>query len=429
MPNEIQHRRALDTLCLLSEKSPIETIKQSEIHKALALIEENNKNKINRLNDWFDSLESETMQAHTLKKLIRFQRINAPSKTMRICNTTPISQINPNLDLEPLAMNISEYSYGMSGLNRCKNPFCSLCNRSRAGERAHRLKQGITGAMLKRYPVYFVTFTIPRSGNIEGQKEEIKRRWKRMNNLFQSFRRYNDTEVYTAKALDVTFNPYVKTSRYHLHIHAIVILSKEIENASDLMIRTWLNGNTKDCKASHKSQDIQRVGRTDLDTSRVGRYVAKMAGLALEITYGQKKESKSSHSWSLSEIMLQKRHDGKELGLLKAAEIYNEFLAGIKRVRTLDVSRNWDDLFIDTEAEEEQRTYSIEIPDSKWQLIKTDWVLIAEKIQFEIFQNSYLASGQIDIQRVNEILTAAEDFIENLERRKDIQWFLYTQFE
>lgn len=429
MPNENRNRRALDTLCLLSETSPIESIKQSAIHEALALIAQNDKNKIHRLNDWFDSLESEKLQAHTLKKLIRFQRINAPAKTMRICNTTPISQINPTIEKEPLAMNITSYSYGMSGLNRCKNPFCSLCNRSRAGERAHRLKQGITGAMLKKYPVYFVTFTIPRSQSIEAQKHEIKRRWKRVNNLFQSFRRDRDTEVYTAKALDVTFNPYVKTARYHLHIHAVVVLSEPVDGFEDLMIRTWLNANHKDCRASHKSQDIQRVGRTDLDTARVGRYVAKMAGLALEITYGQKKESKSKSSWSLSEIMLQKRHDGRKLGLEKATEIYSEFLAGMKRVRTLDVSRNWDDLFEDTEAEEEQVKISIEIPTDKWQLIKNDWVLIAEKIQFEIFENSYLASGQPDTLRINEIIGEAEDFIDNLERRRDIVWFLQTQFD
>jgi len=429
MPNENRNRSALDTLCLLSEKSPIETVKRSAVHEALELIAQNDKNKIHRLNAWFDSLESEKLQAHTLKKLIRFQRINAPSKTMRICNTTPISQINPTLEKEPLAMNITSYSYGMSGLNRCKNPFCSLCNRSRAGERAHRLKQGITGAMLKKYPVYFVTFTIPRSRSIEAQKNEIKRRWKRVNNLFQSFRRDRGTEVYTAKALDVTFNPYIKTARYHLHIHAVVVLSQAVHGFEDLMIRTWINANHTGCKASHKSQDIQRVGRTDLDTSRVGRYVAKMAGLALEITHGQRKESKSQSSWSLSEMMLQERHDGRKLGLKKATEIYTEFLTGMKRVRTLDVSRNWDDLFEDTEAEEEQVKISIEVPTDKWQLIKEDWVLIAEKIQFEIFQNSTLASGQPDTLRINEIIGEAEDFIDNLERRRDIVWFLQTQFD
>ena len=429
MPNENRNRKALDTLCLLSENSPIKSIKDVAAEEALALIKQEQENKIHRLDNWMDSLESETMKAHTLKKLIRFQRINAPAKTMRICTTIPISQINSNLEPEPLYLNVTERSYSMSGLNRCKNPFCSLCSRSRAGERAHRLKQGINGAMLRKYPVYFVTLTIPRSGCIQSQKEEIKRRWKKVNNLFQSFRRNKATEVYTAKALDITFNPKVDKQRYHLHIHAVVVLSEEIEGFDDLIVRTWLNANHEDCKASHKSQDIQRVGRTDLDTKRVGRYVAKMAGLALEITYGQRKEAKSKASWSLSEIILQERHDGRKLGLKKAVEIYTDFLQGMKRVRTLDVSRNWDELFMDTAAEEDQQIYMIEIPTDKWQLIKTDWVLIAEKVQFEIFQNSRLASGQPDILRINTIIGEAEEFIDNLERRKDIIWFLQTQFE
>jgi len=429
MPNENRNRSALDTQCLLSESNIKESFRKSAVHDIVERIEKERKNKIKRLDKWFDDLEGEKLQAHTLKKLIRFQRINAPSKTMRICNTTPISLINPLIENEGVKMNITEYSYGMSGLNRCKNPFCSMCNRSRAGERAHRLKQGITGAMLKKYPVYFVTFTIPRSQNIEAQKEEIKRRWKRMNNLFQSFRRDRDIQVYTAKALDITFNPYVKTARYHLHIHGIVVLSEDIEVVDELMVRTWLNANHRDCKASHKSQDIQRVGLTSKDRRRVGRYVAKMAGLALEITHGQRKEAKSKNSWSLSEIMQQERHDGRKLGLEKAKEIYSEFLAGMKRVRTLDVSRNWDDLFQDTEAEKEQVKISIEIEPLKWYKVREDWVLIAEKIQFEIFQNSFLYNGETDHLRVYKVLKEARHFIDNLERKEDIIWFLQTQFD
>ena len=429
MPNENRNPERLDTPCLLSETSPIESLKKSAVHDITERIEKERKNKIKRLDKWFEDLEAEKLQAHTLKKLIRFQRINAPGYTMRICNTTPISVINPLIENEGVKMNITEYSYGMSGLNRCKNPFCSLCNRSRAGERAHRLRQGITGAMLKKYPVYFVTFTIPRSRSIEAQKDEIKRRWKRMNNLFQSFRRDRDTQVFTAKALDITFNPYVKTARYHLHIHAIVVLSQDIPDFEDLAVRTWLNANHRDCKASHKSQDIQRVGLTSKDRRRVGRYVAKMAGLALEITHGQRKEAKSKNSWTLSEIMQQERHDGRKLGLEKAKEIYQEFLNGMYRVRTLDVSRNWNTLFEDTEAEEEQYKISIEIPLDKWFMLREDWVLIAEKIQFEIFQNSLLYNGKPDHLRVYQVLKEARDFIDNLERRRDIVWFLQTQFD
>lgn len=430
MPNENRNRSALDTLCLKSVNASGDVFGFNPIHEAYKAIEAERSAKLERLNAWFDELEESKLSAHTLKKLVRWQRINAPSKTMRTCNTTPISQINPNIEAEPLTMNLTEYSYSMSGLNRCKNPFCSLCSRSRAGERAHRLKQGILGAMLKNYKVYFVTFTIPRSQSIEAQKIQVQKRWKRLNNLFQSWRRYENSEVYTAKALDITFNPYVKTARYHLHIHGIVITEKKIDNAEDRMIRAWLGGNDKDFRATYKAQDIQQVGKTLQDTNKVGRYVAKMAGLALEITHGQAKEAKSKNSWTLSEIMLQKRHDERTLHFSKAEEIYREFLSGMKKVRTLDVSRNWDDLFIDTEIEEnELQQYQIEIPIDRWQLLKSDWVLIAEKVQFEIFQNSFLAGGSIDHIRINQILEDVENMIENLERRKDIIWILQTVWE
>lgn len=427
MPNENRNPKGLDTLCLLSESPPIESVFQSEFYRAMETIRKNQLVKNNLLNQYFENLESESLDSHTIKKLVQFQRANAPSKTMRICNTTPIESINPDIEI-PLTMKISEYGYGMSGLNRCKNPFCPMCSKSRAGERAHRLKQGIMGAQLRGYGVYFVTLTIPRSGSIKSQRDELRRRWKRCNNLFQLWRTQG-AETYTARALDVTFNPYRKDYRYHMHIHAIVIVSQAVERVEERIKDTWIASNTKDCKALYKCQDVQKVGATSTDTNRVGRYVAKMAGLAREITHGQKKDAKATQSITLTEMMLATRHNGKSLNRSRCIDIYTDFMQGMKRVNTLNVSRNWNDLFIGTDAEEEYKPYQIPIPTSKWALLKNDWFAIGEKLHLELFERSTMENGFVNQSRVNQILEDAEEFLSTVERRKDIKWFLYQTWE
>lgn len=415
----------LDTLCL-DHPNQKQGLGLSPLAiECLAKIEMEKQAKKERLDNYIEGLVFEQTNADTLKKLVAFQRANAPSKTMRICNTVPIQTINDNFNKEEygenLTMKVNEYGYGMHGLNRCKNPFCPMCSRSRAGERAHKLKRGIQQAQNKGYTTYFVTLTIKRSGSIKSQLESIRRRWGAINNLCSHLKRDYETEIYKARALDITFNPYRPSQRYHLHLHCIFILENDVLDFSQKIKDVWIAQNKGKDKADYKGQDVQKVGRLEEDTNRVGRYVAKMAGLAMEITHGQRKEAKNSLSVTLKELMLGYTHSDRILHSEKCIEIYQEFLEGMKRTNTLTISRNWKNLYEEEEEEEKPYTIEIEIPVECWNLIKNDWFYIAEKVQFEIFQNSVFSEGEIiDTGRVNRVIDAVEEFLEHITTKKEI---------
>ena len=306
-----------------------------------------------------------------------------------------------------------------------------MCSRSRAGERAHKLKNGIIYAQTTGKHIYFVTLTIPRHKDIAFQLKEIRRRWGAINNMCSHLKRDYECNIYKARALDVTFNPVFKSQRYHLHVHAIIITDVEIDGIEDKIARTWINQNTPDCKAQFNCQDVQKVKRAMADSNRVGKYVAKMAGLANEITHGQMKESKSHSSVTLSELMLQRTNDSRTLHLGKCIEIYTEFLLGMKRVRTLNISRNWKDLKPEIlEEMEEPFTVELEIPTYFWPLLKSNWFYIAEKVQFEVFQNSFYGGTKtFDMHRVNQVVADIEDMILEIWDSKDVFDIACWQFD
>ena len=339
--------------------------------------------------DYQTGYELKKLPSFKIKRLIEFQRKNSPLKSMRECHTRPIYTFNPSDKTENITLRVNQYGYRASGLNRCKNPYCPLCSKSKAGERYHRLNDGLTGARGRKYPIYFVTLTIPRDKSIKNQILELRTRWKNLQNSFTYMKKKMGIEVYTSKALDITFNHRYRNHRYHLHIHSIIILSEEIGDKffNEIVRKKWTRHNHPNCNVSYKyGIDIQRVKNTQDDRQRVSRYTAKMSGLALEITQSNKKDTRSKNAISLVELMMCEKSDGTKLDPEKCRMIYQEFLNGMYRTNTLNISRNWNDLFlIEEEEEEDKEEIEILIHVENWNHIKHYWYMIAEKIQFEIF--------------------------------------------
>jgi hypothetical protein len=82
-----------------------------------------------------------------------------------------------------------------------------------------------------------------------------------------------------------------------------------------------------------------------------------MAGLGLEITNGGKKNSRHGNM-SLSQLMekIYDFHQNQDDHILPPMElvIYTNFIDSMKRARTIDFSRNWDDWLTEEEAQEIQ---------------------------------------------------------------------------
>jgi hypothetical protein len=127
--------------------------------------------------------------------------------------------------------------------------------------------------------------------------------------------------------------------------------------------------------------------------------------------------------------MLGYTHDDRILHSERCIEIYQEFLEGMKRTNTLTISRNWKNLF-EEEEEEKPYTVEIEIPVACWNLIKNDWFYIAEKVQFEIFQNSVYSEGEIlDQCRINRVIDTVEEFLDRITTKKEIFAFCTEPIE
>lgn len=426
MPNT--KRASLDNICLSSDGSIPSLFSSPQFREYLAAKEEDKKNKSCIISSFLSDLETGKNSAQQVKKLLKLQHRYAPSKSMRICNTIPvktISQKNLTDDRVPEpSINITEYSYSFGGLNRCKNPYCVMCSRARASQRAEKLKQGIMTATERGYKVLFATFTIPRQPTIEGSKNEIRRRWKGMHRVFDTWRGMGET-VYHARALDITINPYQNNRRYHLHIHSVIIIDGQgnIDDYKRELISGWISQNTKTSKATEKCQDIQTVSNTETGAAKTGRYIAKMGGLALEIGNTKaKSETKSALSISLSELI-----QGMETKP-KYRAIYGEFLTGMKRVNTLNFSRNFDDLIEDDEDLYETEKFTI--PVQKWAIVKPVIFDLAEKLYIECKLSKTLGDRpQTDYDRIDEIRAAWDSIMAAAEDTHDIEMFLYCVFD
>ena len=356
--------------------------------------------KINR-DRLLETMDNGTANSVQIRQMVQFQRQHAVTKTMQTCNTIPIAVLNPTIEDPNITIKVNEYASSVSGLNRCKSPFCAMCSRSRAGERSHRIKAGIVGAFDRGHRVFFPTFTIPRQGSISDARQEIARRWSRMNHLFQEWRRAGLTVEYV-KALDVTFNPRVKSHRYHLHIHAVVVVGGadsigDSDKVSDFLINQmenkWLSSNTRKCRALRKCQHIREVKDVSNSTDKVSKYVAKMAGLALEIANGtDKTDTKSAHTVNLYQLMT----NPKRVHIA----VYREFLEGMKGANTLRFTKRWDALAIDDEPDELE-TYEFTVAPDQWGTLKHVIFEVAEFLQFEVFKNSYVNNydGRDDLDK------------------------------
>jgi aromatic ring-cleaving dioxygenase len=435
MPNEIKPPSPdrLDNVCLTPTQSPVQSLYTSEYIKAMAKIEERKMEKSRDFSNYIQKLERSSTKAIHLKTLLKFQRENAPNKTMRECNTIPIACIRKDQSPKenPITLKVNEYAYSMSGLNRCKNPFCVMCSKSRAGERANRIKQGIQGAFNAGLGVYFVTFTIPRQKSITTARKEVTERWKNMTKLFTRWKRKIGIRTHYARALDVTFKKYKYHQRYHLHIHAVIVLddvailnhcntdsNPKEHTIKSLLINQWMGLNRVGMNCKEVSQDVQKVTNSIKDTAKVSKYCGKMAGLALEISNGTMKKSGSSSS--LSDLMLDNTP--------KTIEIYQEYLRGMKKARTLQFSRYWDEL-IDDEEGEDLETFEIDIPLDKWKIVEPIWLDLADKLQFELFKMSKNASGETDVYRQYQIIKEIRWFLDNADTTEFLELFLTTSFD
>ena len=387
----MQNLKCLDTYGIKSEKAKKPDIqgmiKKAYSHMASEELELKKKTKIH---------------ANT-RKTVRVQRAYSHSDSMKFCHVTPIQKIAKALTNEtsPITLNINEHGVRFGGLASCDNPYCVFCASKRSCERSKRIADALNGSGCGRGEAFFLTFTIPRTDEVDTARAQLKRRWGKFQNKVQyEFRKKLGLKVSFAKSLDVTFNLSSHKKTYHLHYHIVMIVSGtgHHERVQGL-VKTWAQslGDKVDLRVSTSGQWIEKI-ETVNDRSKIAKYVAKMAGLGRELSFNQAKNGRGVDSIGLVDLMLLAAEKDP-----MAIKTYRNFLEGMAGARTVDFSRNWNDWI--TEEEEEEEAHAVDetiiISLKEWSVIGcARWLEIAHRL----YRKMILEKQPNEINNLYEIL-------------------------
>lgn len=385
----------LDNVCVKSEKNiTIDRQSLSWLGMSGAMIEEYLEKETE-----LDILKSKISRMETSSERMKLQRKYAPRKTMQSCSKIPIAILNPAVS-EKIELKMNKNGYSFSGLNRCNSPFCDVCSKSIAMEGSERISLQLAD---RERSSFFVTFTIPRQDNIATARAEMLRRWGKLQEKIQyKFRTKRGLDVAFCRGLDVTF-ALDERAVYHLHIHAIIDIEGKVDDSEiQGLISDWLEQNNE-IRAGRKGQLIERIQ----SHKKIGKYVAKMCGIGAELSNTRAKTGRMG-SLSLSELIDVGCDDDNPLRS-RAIAVYRSFIAGMKRARVLEFSRNWKKIeeAEETEEAEEAEDISLEIPDYWYLALGDMWLDIAPKIWEECIMNE-----DYDILVEFELLFEQNEYIE-----------------
>ena len=278
-----------------------------------------------------------------------FQRLYSPNKGQALCGLRPIeNEVTQRVSLVKLKGQSSKFANRML----CKSYWCPYCSEIFRAEKRDKIKKALNYSLKSNKKIYFITWTIPKAyGSTEDKFKAlngvIRQLWNRLRN--KSKRDKNN--FYTIKGLDLTINDKCPDP-IHLHTHSIIILDREIEGLSDwLWIRYKKLMDKINCSVSELAYDFQEV-KTDKE---LNAYICKnWSNLDRELTSTNKmSKSTSSLGWFRWLCKIQ------ENPTIRQIDIYQSFLKAAKGKRTLDLSRNFDELLKDTEEQEEIENLSL----------------------------------------------------------------------
>lgn len=279
--------------------------------------------------------------------MVRFQHNNAITKTMRLCNRVPIQQTEGVKDVLIVQKGNKSAHYG--NLMSCGNMWCPTCSNHHRKPMRTKARVGIGNSMKSGYHIKMLTLTIPRDyGN-----NDFTLKFDAMNKTFKDLiarlrtkcNRMN-VRLYTLKGLDIT----IDSNRYdstHLHVHALIITDRKVENLEDWLWRTYKRlQNKRGIKVNKRGFDISDI----LKDKEITDYIVKTLGtIEQELTSsykdGRDNKSKGWFKWLQSIADNPTKRD---------IAIYKKFLNASKGRRCFDFSRNWNELMEIKAPEEEQ---------------------------------------------------------------------------
>ena len=359
---------------------------------------------------------------------LRVQRAYAPTKAMRTCSRFTIASLVKTDDkgqyvevkqkgttdrrrhylddpdkIPDMMIKSNQYGSTISGLQTCDNPFCVMCSRGRAMDRAERIDKVLKYTMKGGYSRFFVTLTIERQADARRAVQDIQKRWRAVQKALQY--RYKGQQLAFSRAVDVTFRPdWIKVGKcYHVHLHTVIIIDDVIERADirEHIVKAWSSGGDYSIKVDEQGQDVQDI----LDDSALAKYVAKMGGLGLELASSQTKKGKGQ-SLSLPQLL-----EGITDGRTEYRRLYQQFLESMKGVRTMSFSKAWTALEQDADDELERLKAEYGVQDEQSRPSSLEWTVppswwsVVISMQSEIVQAVYHWTQVVDSKAQGALLT------------------------
>lgn len=333
----------------------------------------------------------------TRRRMLSYQRKHHPRLAVSLCRTTAIE--NPHA-VTNSRLWLSPSGYSWTGYKTCDSPWCLICSRKRGFQRAQRIEAGLKAARLdKDMKAFFVTTTIPRSGDIAQQVSDNASGWKKINQVLKDKirkRMRRDSEwnyqpvpytgkaehrkwykkpisydgpkidFWMARAMDITFKPS-SNDCYHLHSHAIIMTNANLEadEMDNLIKSAWIDSNPEAMEQCQKVEEVRSDG--------IGQYVAKLAGLGMELTNGINKRGRGGLSLAqLIQAGMQGEYDSN--GVFQQSEfahryvnsVYVDFMNALKGKRSLEFTRNWKWLPEQEDIDESKRPEEIALVVPWW---------------------------------------------------------------
>jgi hypothetical protein len=249
---------------------------------------------------------------------------------------------------------ISDKGARFGGVARCGSQWCIECASFAKEGRIKRIGRWLDEVHTQEnqdegYQAYFITLTIPRSGDPYQQLDALQKGWKDLQGRVSYRLKKQGIKFDFVRGLDVTFKPDTKR-QYHCHLHVIMVLrgpfdgGKKYRDFAHMVSYCWTDIQVKNKQGS---RDIaQRIEPIEADNG-ISRYLVKFEGLANEIANFQGKDGKDWESrgfWGLVGDVYR--------GCENSLKCYRVFLDAVAGRRTISFSRQWPKVEQEEEGEE-----------------------------------------------------------------------------
>jgi hypothetical protein len=272
-----------------------------------------------------------------------FQRTYSPNKGQALCGLRPIQKAERfKVGIEKVKGQSAKYTNRML----FKSFWCPYCSEVFRAEKRDKIQRGLNYALRSNKKIYFITWTIPKAyGSTEDKFKALNGVIRGLWNRLRNKTRRENNGFYFIKGLDLTVNDK-NPNPLHLHTHSLVILDREIPDLDKWLWSRYAKLMDKlNCGVSELAYDFQEVNCD----KQLDKYITKnWSNLDKELT-STNKMSKSTESlgWFRWLCKIQENPTHRQIS------IYQTFLEAAKGKRTLDLSRNFNELLKDTDKDQE----------------------------------------------------------------------------